>query len=47
MTPLIWAAELGRTDSVRVLLQAGAEKDAKNRNVRDVHVRFFLVIRLF
>ena len=32
-TALIWAAEMGRADCVRLLIDAGADKDAEN-NVR-------------
>ncbi len=37
LTALIWAALSGYTDCVRVLVQAGAEKDTKTRDVRDVY----------
>ena len=37
MTALLWAAMEGHADCVRLLLDAGADKDAKN-NVRNLPV---------
>jgi hypothetical protein len=47
-TALMWAAEFGRTDCVRLLLDAGADKEATDvvRNLESICRRVILVVRL-